>query len=147
MEATKERLLELAARIVSAQVGSQRTETSAVPWLIQEVYQSLAGLEPPAGRLSAANHATNGGYHKHLTNGMMADVQPGGDQLVCKDCGMSMKMLKRHIFTVHGMTPNEYREKWGLAPDYAMVTASYTKLRSALAVESGLGRRPKSLAR
>jgi len=56
---------------------------------------------------------------------------------------LSMKMLKRHLLTVHGMTPEEYRAKWKLPTDYPMVAAQYAKLRSSLALESGLGLKPQ----
>ena len=59
--------------------------------------------------------------------------------LICMEDGLSMKMLKRHLLTVHGTTPDEYRAKWGLPESYPMVAADYAKLRSALARESGLG--------
>jgi predicted transcriptional regulator len=57
--------------------------------------------------------------------------------------GLTMKMLKRHLLTVHGMTPDEYRAKWGLPDDYPMVAADYAKLRSSLALQSGLGLKPE----
>jgi predicted transcriptional regulator len=57
-----------------------------------------------------------------------------------------MKMLKRHLQTVHGVTPREYRAKWGLSDDYPMVAANYAKLRSSLALESGLGLKPDAKA-
>jgi predicted transcriptional regulator len=60
--------------------------------------------------------------------------------------GLSMKMLKRHLQTVHDMTPDEYRAKWGLPSDYPMVAANYAKLRSSLALESGLGLKPEARA-
>jgi predicted transcriptional regulator len=55
-----------------------------------------------------------------------------------------MKMLKRHLLTVHGMTPEEYRTKWGLPDEYPMVAATYAKLRSSLALQSGLGLKPEA---
>jgi predicted transcriptional regulator len=58
--------------------------------------------------------------------------------------GLSMKMLKRHLLTVHGMTPDEYRSKWGLPESYPMVAGDYAKLRSSLALQSGLGLKPES---
>jgi predicted transcriptional regulator len=68
------------------------------------------------------------------------------DHLICLECGVSMKMLKRHLQTVHGVTPREYRAKWGLSDDYPMVAANYAKLRSSLALESGLGLKPDAKA-
>jgi len=55
-----------------------------------------------------------------------------------------MKMLKRHLLTVHGMTPEEYQAKWGLPDDYPMVAATYARLRSSLALQSGLGLKPEA---
>jgi predicted transcriptional regulator len=57
--------------------------------------------------------------------------------------GLTMKMLKRHLLTVHGMTPDEYRAKWKLPADYPMVASNYAKLRSSLALQSGLGLKPE----
>jgi predicted transcriptional regulator len=60
--------------------------------------------------------------------------------------GFSMKLLKRHLRTVHGISPQQYREKWGLPADYPMVASNYAKLRSSLALESGLGLKPDARA-
>jgi predicted transcriptional regulator len=93
----------------------------------------------------------------------LANVEPGGsrpaaipvsprqlpagqtvfdDHLICLECGLHMKMLKRHLQTVHKETPAQYRAKWHLAGDYPMVARQYAALRSDLAKESGLGKRP-----
>jgi predicted transcriptional regulator len=61
------------------------------------------------------------------------------DRLICMEDGLTMKMLKRHLLTVHGMTPDEYRAKWKLPANYPMVAPQYARLRSDLALESGLG--------
>ena len=67
------------------------------------------------------------------------------DHLICMEDGLSMKMLKRHLLTVHGMTPDEYRAKWGLPESYPMVATEYAKLRSSLALQSGLGLKPEDV--
>ncbi|MFZ2103501.1 MAG: MucR family transcriptional regulator, partial [Oricola sp.] len=64
------------------------------------------------------------------------------DYIVCLDCGVKFKSLKRHIGALHGMSPEEYKTKWGLAPDYPLVAPSYAEQRSALAKSFGLGRKP-----
>ena len=64
------------------------------------------------------------------------------DAISCLDCGRKMKMLKRHLATEHGMTPDEYRAKWNLGPDYPMVAANYAETRRDLAKKIGLGRKP-----
>ncbi len=69
-----------------------------------------------------------------------ASVKP--DYLVCLDDGKKLKMLKRHLMTHYGITPDEYRAKWGLPADYPMVAPNYAALRRGLAVKIGLGRKP-----
>ncbi|MGI4960053.1 MAG: MucR family transcriptional regulator, partial [Janthinobacterium lividum] len=64
------------------------------------------------------------------------------DYIVCLEDGKKMKMLKRHLMTSYGLTPQAYRERWGLPPDYPMVAPSYADKRSALAKSIGLGRKP-----
>jgi predicted transcriptional regulator len=64
------------------------------------------------------------------------------DHLVCLEDGKKMKMLKRHLMTEHGMTPDEYRQRWGLGADYPMVAPEYAETRRDLAVKIGLGRKP-----
>ena len=66
-----------------------------------------------------------------------------GDHLICMEDGLSMKMLKRHLLTVHGMTPEEYRAKWGLPEIIRWWRSEYAKLRSSLALQSGLGLKPE----
>jgi predicted transcriptional regulator len=66
------------------------------------------------------------------------------DYLVCLEDGKKLKMLKRHLSTAYAMTPEQYREKWGLAADYPMVAPSYAKHRSSLAKQIGLGTKPRS---
>ena len=85
----------------------------------------------------ATSHAHNGYVHPSYGQTVF------GDHLICMDCGLSMKMLKRHLLTVHGTTPDDYRTKWGLPESYPMVAAEYAKLRSSLALQSGLGLKPE----
>ena len=62
------------------------------------------------------------------------------DAIACLECGKRQKMLKRHLMTNHQMTPADYRQKWGLSPDYPMVAPNYAEQRSAFAKKIGLGR-------
>jgi len=133
MEQTHDHILSLAAAIVSAHIGNHATAPEALPSLIREVYLTLAEVEPePVGASRQPLRAS-----APRRTGVSAD------QLTCKECGLTMKMLKRHLITVHGLTPDEYRTKWGLASDEPMVTADYARLRSTLAKQSGLGKRPE----
>lgn len=121
-------LLELTADIVAAHVSNNNVEVADLPELIKEVYKTLGGLSgeavPAAEKLKPAVP-----IHK--------SVQP--DYIVCLEDGKKLKMLKRHLKTAYDMSPTDYREKWGLAPDYPMVAPNYAKQRSELAKEIGLG--------
>ena len=160
-------ILTLAARIVAAHLSHNSVDTTLVPALIGSVYNTLASLDlaigdPIRGHLHAVVsrrhpeihvHEHSAGRHTHSSPAPGAGhVHPEfgqtvfDDQLICMECGLSMKMLKRHLQTVHGMTPAEYREKWDLSGDYPMVAANYAKLRSSLALESGLGLKPNAKA-
>src|SRR6202012_201329 len=150
-------LLALSAQIVASHAGNNPVRTDALPAAIRNVYNTLVDLHPPAQLVSApirhthnenvaANHDHGGHSHRHVRN---EHVHPAygqtvfGDHLICMEDGLSMKMLKRHLLTVHGMTPDEYREKWGLPESYPMVASEYAKLRSSLALQSGLGLKPE----
>jgi predicted transcriptional regulator len=120
--------LKLAAQIVTAYVGTHTLPAQSLPGLIRDICLSLAEL--------AADPV--------VTSGETASQSPSvfKDHMVCLECGQSMKMLKRHLLTVHQMTPDEYRAKWGLAMDHPMVAPDYAKVRSDLAKQTGLGRKP-----
>jgi predicted transcriptional regulator len=133
MSQTHEHILSLAARIVSAHVGNNDTSAEALPTLIRRVYDTLADVGPPRGRGEETQEQE------------AASVDP--DQLVCLECGIRMKMLKRHLVTVHNLSPEEYRQKHNLAADVPMVASNYAALRSSLAKQSGLGKRPESLGK
>jgi predicted transcriptional regulator len=126
----------LAAQIVNAYVAHNETPGRAVPDLIRIVYQALASVgsseaaPPPQTSARSASPRKSGSAQTVFEN-----------YLICMECGLHMKMLKRHLQTVHNMTPAEYREKWRLPGDYPMVARQYAELRSSLAKESGLGKR------
>jgi predicted transcriptional regulator len=122
-------LLSLVARIVSAQVSHNDTRAQALPSLIRGVYQALAGAGP--AKASPESPPREAAIGQTVFD----------DHLVCLECGLHVKMLKRHLRTVHNATPVQYRLRWDLAADYPMVARNYTALRSSLAKESGLGRR------
>jgi predicted transcriptional regulator len=149
MTPTRDRILTLAAQIVSAHVGNNDIPTDAVPQLIRDVYETLAELQPSAATGVSHDfhdHAGSDHAHHHHT-GPAGQQTVFDDHLVCLEDGLKMKMLKRHLMTVHGLTPEEYREKWNLPPDYPMVASNYAQLRSSLAIQSGLGRRPEPVGR
>lgn len=125
---TQEFLATLTADIVSAHVSNNNVQSAELPGLIQNVYSSLAGLggavevveEKPVPAVS-----------------IRSSVKP--DYIVCLEDGKRLKMLKRHLMTHYGMTPEDYRAKWGLPADYPMVAPNYAAQRRDLAKKIGLG--------
>jgi predicted transcriptional regulator len=157
MTDTHSYLLALSARIVGAHVGSNNVGSDAIPDMIRNVYRTLATLGGETGDIplniehSSKEVKVDGttGNQKRQAKQNNPYVHPVygqtvfGDHLICMEDGLSMKMLKRHLQTVHGMSPEEYRAKWNLPDDYPMVAKDYARLRSNLAVQSGLGLKPE----
>jgi predicted transcriptional regulator len=125
-------LLALTTAIVSAHIGNNSVEPTELPALIQTVFKTLRGLasKEPAGRDGPTPAVP---LKRSVTD----------DYIVCLEDGRKLKMLKRHLMTAYDMTPEQYRAKWGLKPDYPMVAPSYAARRSELALKIGLGRRPR----
>ena len=123
-------LLELTAELVAAFVSNNAVSAADLPSLITNVYQTLGSLdteqEPEPEPLVPVVPVKK-------------SVTP--DYIICLEDGKKLKMLKRHLNRAYGMTPEEYRERWGLASDYPMVAPNYSKKRSSLAKDNGLGRR------
>jgi predicted transcriptional regulator len=104
--------------------------------LIEEVHRTLKSIEaPPAPRAARPEPAVS----------VAKSVTP--DFIICLEDGKKMKMLKRHLKTAFNMTPEQYRERWGLAPDYPMVAPRYAQHRSTLAKKIGLGTKPRKRRR
>ncbi len=122
-------LLRMAADVVGSYVSKNAVGPDQLPDLINSVHstlKSVGGQTTPEQPLKPAVP-------------IRRSVQP--DHIVCLDDGKKLKMLKRHLRTTYDMTPDEYRAKWGLAPDYPMVAPDYAAERSAMAKKIGLGRR------
>ena len=120
-------LLELTTEIVAAHAGNNTVALSDLPQLIQDVYKTLSEI----GTTPAAPERPNPAVP------IKRSVNP--DFIVCLEDGKKLKMLKRHLKTAYDMTPEEYRERWGLPADYPMVAPNYAKHRSSLAKKIGLG--------
>ena len=127
---TQEMLITLTADIVTAHVSNNNVEVQDMPALIQHVYEALAGL----------GHDTMPEQLPEPAVSIRTSIK--SDHIVCLEDGKKMKMLKRHLMTDHGMTPQEYRDRWNLAADYPMVAPEYAQRRRELAKEIGLGRKP-----
>ena len=120
-------LLELTTEIVSAFVGNNSVPTEEIPSVIQSVHKALStlGNDAPGTKQKPAVP-----IKKSVTR----------DYLICLEDGKKLKMLKRHLANAHGMTPQEYRAKWGLRQDYPVVASAYAETRSKLAKKFGLGK-------
>ena len=127
----KEVLITLTSDIVAAHVSNNSVTVDDVPALITNVYSALSGL----GAVTQAEEPA-----PEPAVSVRSSVKR--DHIVCLDCGKKMKMLRRHLSSEHGMTPEEYREKWNLGPDYPMVAPDYAETRRDLAKKIGLGRKP-----
>jgi predicted transcriptional regulator len=125
-------LLALTSQIVSAHLSNNAVPQGGVAGFIQSVFDSLSALaadiETPAAAPTPAVAIRRSVTDKYI---------------VCLEDGMKLKMLKRHLMTHHGLTPEEYRAKWGLKPDYPIVAPAYSRTRQEFAKQIGLGRKAK----
>jgi MucR family transcriptional regulator, transcriptional regulator of exopolysaccharide biosynthesis len=127
----KDNLIELTAEIVSAYVSSNSIASPDLTNLIREVHAALH--RTATGTVMPATEP--------LKPAVPARKSVNPDYIVCLEDGQKFKSLKRHLRTHYDLTPEEYREKWGLPPDYPMVAPNYAKARSALAKQMGLGQK------
>jgi predicted transcriptional regulator len=127
----KQALITLASDIVSAHVSNNTVAANELPVLISSVYGALAGLGESVVQVEERSAPAVS---------VRASIKP--DHIVCLEGGRKMKMLKRHLRTDHGMTPEQYRQRWNLPADYPMVAPNYSERRRDLAMQIGLGRKP-----
>ncbi len=120
--------LELVSKIVSSYVSNNSLPSGELPDLITTVHEALQN--PDQAAASPPEPAVP----------IKRSIRP--DYVICLEDGKKLKMLKRHLRTAYNMTPDEYRQKWGLASDYPMVAPEYAARRSELAKIIGLGRKP-----
>lgn len=131
MSENDQQIVAMAADIVSAYVGHNSVPTSELPAVIASVYASLTklGAEPEAPPAEPLVPAVP----------IRKSVTP--EAIICLEDGKKFKSLKRHISSKYGLTPEQYRTKWGLPIDYPMTAPNYAEARSALAKSMGLGRK------
>ena len=127
-EAAEDTLLTLTADIVAAHVSNNSVAVNDLPSLIQNVHGALSGI-------SSAGGAPEPKPEPKVS--IRSSVKP--DFIVCLEDGKKLKMLKRHLMTHYNMTPDQYRQKWGLSADYPMVAPNYAEQRRTLAKSIGLG--------
>jgi predicted transcriptional regulator len=126
-------ILGLTAQIVSAHVSHNPVPAADLPGLIQEVFRTLSGVgSKPAPEPERPQPAVP----------VKKSITPG--YLICLEDGKKLKMLKRHLKTSYNLSPEQYRERWGLPADYPMVAPDYAKHRSSLAKKIGLGTTPRA---
>ncbi len=131
-DALRSNVLGLTAQIVSAHISNNPVDPNELPGLIQEVYRALSGAGQAQIQPDKPQPAVP----------VKKSVFP--DYIVCLEDGKKLKMLKRHLKASYDMTPDQYRERWGLTSDYPMVAPNYAQHRSTLAKQIGLGTRPHS---
>jgi len=124
-----DRVIDLIAQIVSAHVSNNDVSTGRLPSLIRSVHQVLTTISHTVTEPPKAESAVSG----------LKSVF--SDRIVCLDCGKGFRMLKRHIRIDHGLTPDQYRAKWGLPFSYPMSAPEYAAGRSQFARDSGFGRK------
>jgi predicted transcriptional regulator len=127
-EGAEDTLLTLTADIVAAHVSNNSVAVNDLPNLIQNVHAALNGI-------SRSSSAPEPKPEPKVS--IRSSIKP--DYIVCLEDGKKLKMLKRHLMTHYNMTPEEYRQKWGLSPDYPMVAPNYAEQRRSLAKSIGLG--------
>ena len=126
-----ELLTELTAEIVSAYVSNNPMAADQLPSLIKSTFQTVSSLSAEPVQANTPNKEPAVPIKKSVTN----------EYIVCLENGKKFKSLKRHLMAHHGLTPDEYRKRWGLSPDYPMVAPAYAERRSKLAKDIGLGRK------
>jgi predicted transcriptional regulator len=124
-------LLRMTAEVAAAYVGNNPVAAAQLPEVIKTIHSSISALDGGAP-VGASGLKPIVPIKKSITP----------DYIICLEDGKKLKMLKRHLRTSYGLTPEEYRIKWGLPADYPMVAPNYAEQRSAFAKKIGLGRKP-----
>jgi predicted transcriptional regulator len=123
-----EELLRMTSEVTAAYVSNNPLAAAQLPEIIRTIHSSLAGLQ------------SGGGGAEPQAPAVPIKKSVHDEYIVCLEDGKKLKMLKRHLRTAYGLTPEEYRQKWGLPADYPMVAPNYAAQRSAFAKKIGLGR-------
>jgi len=131
------RFIELTAEVVSAYVSNNTVPAGDIPALISQVHAALSRVSGKTGDGAAEALKPAVSLKKSITP----------EFIVCLEDGKKFKSLKRHLRTQYNMTPEQYREKWGLSADYPMVAPNYAAARSQLAKQMGLGQQRRKRAR
>lgn len=125
--ANSRELLALAAQIVAAQARNSDVKTNDLPDLIQKVYRIVSTID------------ANGDVPTPAQPAVPIKQSVTADYVVCLEDGLRAKMLKRHLAAAHGLTPKEYRRKWGLTVDHPITAPNFSKRRATIAKETSFG--------
>jgi len=125
-------IMGLASDVASSYLSNNQVSIDDIPTVIQTVYHALTRLA------QNPQEATN-----RPTPAIAIEDSITENYIVCLEDGKQLKMLKRHLKSAYNMSPEQYRERWNLSPDYPMVAPNYAKRRSTLAMKIGLGRKRK----
>lgn len=128
-------VLELTADIVSAYLKNNRAVATSIPQLIQQVHQTLTTLAPVVALVAEPLS------RQRPEPAVPIQTSVFDDYIICLEDGRKLRTLKRHLRTAYNMTPEQYRRRWDLGPDYPMVAPSYARQRSDLAKRIGLGQK------
>ena len=131
---SSESVLGMAANIVSSYVSHNALPADQIPELIKTVYTSLNSVQSPSGEAAEEAQKPAVSVRRSITP----------DYIICLEDGKKLKILKRHLRTTYGMSPEDYRAKWNLPADYPMVAPNYAKQRSEFAKKIGRGRKKAS---
>ena len=132
-EIEKAELLALTAEIVSSHASNNSVSAEELPGVIETVFRKLTDLSGPEEEVQ-----------EELVPAVPIKKSVTKDYIICLEDGRKLKMLKRHLSTAYDMTPDEYRQRWGLPSDYPMVAPNYAAKRQELAKKIGLGRKKKA---
>jgi predicted transcriptional regulator len=129
---SRDEILRMAVDVVAAYLSNNQLPAGQIPEVINTVFRSLSSLDGTAAEAVQEPMKPAVPIRRSVTP----------EYLICLEDGKKLKMLKRHLRTTYNMTPEEYRAKWNLPPDYPMVAPNYAKQRSDFAKQIGLGRKP-----
>lgn len=129
---SRDEILRMAVDVVAAYLSNNQLPAGQIPEVIDTIFRSLSGLDGSAAEAKPEPQKPAVPVRRSVTP----------EYIVCLEDGKKLKMLKRHLRTNYNLTPEEYRAKWNLSPDYPMVAPNYAKQRSEFAKKIGLGRKP-----
>jgi predicted transcriptional regulator len=131
---SRSQILRMVTEVIASYLKKNPVPAAELPTVINAVYGALSGSRTAPAPAPEARPEPAVPVKRSVT----------ADYIVCLEDGKKLKMLKRHLSTAYGMTPDEYRQRWGLAPDYPMVAPNYAAQRSSLAKQIGLGSKPRT---